>query len=202
MPARHAEQAVRERQDWARTHLERSGALREALAGPAEALLPSVVELRAFGESWPVEYRPTEAARTLARTAGAALVVSGAIDDADACLRALRSWRDRVARERLPALLAEVSSAVGIEYAAVSIRGQRTRWGSCSGKGAISLNRNLIFLPEHLTRYVLAHELAHVRVRNHGPGFHAVLESIVTDSAHHRRAMRNAQGFVPWWAYE
>lgn len=197
-----AARVVAERADWARRHLAKSEGLREQLSAPADAILPSLIELRGFGEVWPVEYRATESTRTMARTIGEAIVVTGDVEDPHECLLALRRWRDRIAAERLPLLLAEVSRAVELEYVTVSVRGQRTRWGSCSGAGRISLNRNLVFLPEHLVRYVLVHELAHTRERNHGPGFWRLLESLAPGSRAMRVQMRDAGLVVPPWAHD
>ncbi|MHB9004778.1 MAG: M48 family metallopeptidase [Coriobacteriia bacterium] len=197
-----AHRAVAERADWARRHLAKSEGLRALLSAPAESILPHVIELRGFGETWPVEYRETVSGRTVARTLGGCVVVAGATRDAEECLAALRRWRDRTAGERLPLLLEEVSSVTGLTYAGVSVRGQRTRWGSCSGARRISLNRNLVFLPEHLVRYVLVHELAHTRERNHGPGFWGLLDSLVPESAALRRQMRDAGLLVPAWAHD
>jgi predicted metal-dependent hydrolase len=53
----------------------------------------------------------------------------------------------------------------------VSVRSQRTRWGSCSRNGNISLNLRLVLLPEDLADYVILHELVHTRIPNHGRGF-------------------------------
>lgn len=193
---------VAERAEWARRHLAKSEELRAQLSAPAESLLPHLIELRGFCETWPVEYRETASARTIARIQGSAVVVTGATHNAEECLAALRRWRDRIASERLPVLLEEVSSATGLGYAGVSVRGQRTRWGSCSGARRISLNRNLVFLPEHLVRYVLAHELAHTQQRNHGPGFWRLLDTLVPDSGALKGQMRDAGLLVPAWAHE
>ena len=54
-----------------------------------------------------------------------------------------------------------------------------TNWGSCSSKGNINLNMRLILLPEHLQDYVILHELCHLRHQNHGPQFHALLDSLL-----------------------
>ncbi len=113
---------VAEKADWARAALA-SVADRRALfsAGP-EGLLPDLVELRAFGETWPVEYRSTASASVRARAEGSLLVVSGAVDDAERCLAALTRWLDRTARERLLPLLAETAEAVGLAYTSARVR--------------------------------------------------------------------------------
>ena len=191
---------VAEKAEWARAALE-SVADRHALfnAG-AEALLPHVVELRAFDEAWPVEYRESPAVGVRVREAGSMLVVTGAVGDAEKCLSALVRWLDRTSRERLLPLLAEVSRDAGLTYAGARVRRQKTRWGSCSSRRTISLNRNLVFVPEHLVRSLMLHELAHTRVMDHSPRFWDALGAIDPDAATHRAQMRHAHLLVPAWA--
>jgi predicted metal-dependent hydrolase len=76
-----------------------------------------------------------------------------------------------VAREALPPRLHELAVAHGHTVSAVSIRNQRTRWGSCTSTGRISLNWRLVQMPPGVRDYVLLHELMHLRVRNHSPRF-------------------------------
>ncbi|MCF7822735.1 MAG: M48 family metallopeptidase [Candidatus Marinimicrobia bacterium] len=67
----------------------------------------------------------------------------------------------------------------GFSYNKISIRHQRSRWGSCSAKNNISLNHKLFFLPTELSDYVLLHELAHTKQKNHGPQFWEILYGIL-----------------------
>jgi predicted metal-dependent hydrolase len=76
-----------------------------------------------------------------------------------------------VARDVLPPRLHELAAAHGHTVTAVSIRNQRTRWGSCTSSGRISLNWRLVQMPPAVRDYVLLHELMHLRVRNHSPRF-------------------------------
>ena len=83
-------------------------------------------------------------------------------------------------RKRAGALLGKrlehLSQAHGLAYTRLSIRCQRTRWGSCSARGNISLNAKLVNLPEELIDYVIVHELVHTRIMNHSRVFWAELE--------------------------
>jgi len=169
------------------------------VAGP-DALLPDVVELRAFGDVLAVDYRHTSAETVRAVRVGYTVRVSGAIDDAPACLAALQRWADREARERLSTWLAELAEDTGLRPTHIAVRRQRTRWGSCSASGRVALSRNLIFVPEHLARAVLLHELVHLRVLDHSPRFWAELATFDPDALAHRRALRHAGSHVPPWA--
>lgn len=75
------------------------------------------------------------------------------------------------AREQLPRELEALAVRHGIAVRRVSIRNQRSRWGSCSRSGSITLNWRLILMPEFVREYVMLHELMHRRELNHSPRF-------------------------------
>ena len=82
------------------------------------------------------------------------------------------------AKRILPQRLAELAGKYSFEYNQVRIKHNVSNWGSCSRKGNINLNLNLVRVPEDLRDYVILHELCHLRHPNHGPDFHALLESL------------------------
>ncbi len=84
-------------------------------------------------------------------------------------------------------------------YRRVQIRGQRTRWGSCSSTGTISLNYKLLFLSPGLVDYVLVHELAHTRHMDHSPAFWRQLQSMRADARQQDDQLRLAGRDVPPW---
>ena len=86
------------------------------------------------------------------------------------------------AREKLGKRLSELAQKHNFQYNRVSIRNQRTRWGSCSTKDNISLNMKLLHLPNHLIDYILLHELVHTRVKNHSEDFWNELETVVPNA--------------------
>jgi predicted metal-dependent hydrolase len=75
------------------------------------------------------------------------------------------------ARKTIISRLKQLSRQYGFTFGKVSIRSQRTRWGSCSGKNNISLNIKLVALPAELLDYVILHELVHTKIHNHSPKF-------------------------------
>ena len=81
-----------------------------------------------------------------------------------------RELRERARRE-LPARLREIAAEQRMVVAGVSIRNQRTRWGSCGRDGQISLNWRLVLMPPAVRDYVLIHELMHLRRLDHSPAF-------------------------------
>lgn len=109
------------------------------------------------------------------------LLGSGCDPDAPGVQQALRRVLMRIAADRAPAVLLPLAEAVARELGAhprafqVS-RGLRTL-GSCNSRGVIRLSAALMFAPEHLRRYVVCHELAHLRELNHSPRFHAICDA-------------------------
>ena len=88
----------------------------------------------------------------------------------------------RQARAQLPGRLAELAARYGFTYNRVAIKHNASNWGSCSTKGNINLNLNIVRLPKVLQDYVLIHELCHLRHPDHGHGFHLLLEHLLTDN--------------------
>ncbi len=87
----------------------------------------------------------------------------------------------REAKRKIIARLAELAKQHEFHYKKVSIRNQRTRWGSCSAKGTISLNIKLVALPQDLADYVLLHELVHTKIHNHSPKFWQELDKYISN---------------------
>lgn len=173
---------------------------RAHMAAHAEGPVPARVELPGIGVTWDVVLRPSAAAGVRGRVAGDSLVLTGETGDRDACYEALRRAVARAARERLPLMLGGIEAETGWSASRVSVRRQRTRWGSCSAKRGLSLNESLVFLPQSLVRYVLVHELAHTRRMDHSPKFWALVEKHDAAWRTQRRALRDGWRYVPGWA--
>jgi len=83
-----------------------------------------------------------------------------------------------LAKRELPARLMDLAAQHGHTVAGVSVRNQRSRWGSCSPSGRISLNWRLVQVPPLVRDYVLLHELTHLAVSNHSPKFWKALDAV------------------------
>ena len=88
----------------------------------------------------------------------------------------------RQAKSELPPRLAELAKRYGFIYNKVTIKHNSSNWGSCSARGNINLNLNIVRLPSVLRDYVLLHELCHLRHHDHGHAFHLLLEHVLTDN--------------------
>jgi predicted metal-dependent hydrolase len=180
---------------------------RRPTLGAEAASLPRRILLPATGEEWEVEYRegsPQVSGVTLRVSSPTAsreprLILRGRVDDSEACRGALCRWLTRRARAVLVPRLSTLAAEHGLWFDRVSIRHQRSRWGSCSRRRTISLNARLLFFPPDLVDYVLLHELCHTVEMNHSPRFWRVLEEHHPGSAEYRRRLRGARGLVPEW---
>jgi predicted metal-dependent hydrolase len=95
----------------------------------------------------------------------------------DVVREALERWYRREARVEVERRLDAVTARVGRRYSRLQIRGQRTRWASCSAGGAMSFNWRLLLAPPEILDYVVEHEVAHLEVHDHSPRFWALLAS-------------------------
>jgi predicted metal-dependent hydrolase len=93
------------------------------------------------------------------------------------CGPAVERWYRRQARAEAVDRLREACAALGVSHGPVSIRDQRSRWGSCASSGAISLNWRLMLAPSGVFGYVAWHEACHLVVADHSPRFWNLLES-------------------------
>lgn len=86
------------------------------------------------------------------------------------------------AKTELTPRLSELAVRYGFSYNRISIKHNASNWGSCSAKGNINLNLNIVRLSRTLQDYVLLHELCHLRHQDHGHAFHLLLEHVLTDN--------------------
>ncbi len=194
------EEILHEKARWIERHLARIESLRPPPGPAPRAIRPALLPLRALGESWRIEYEACPAS-AVALTAHRPdrLHIAGNVDHVPICQSVLRRWLVLKAQRTLVPQLGDLARSHGFEFGRVSIRGQRSRWGSCSAKGGISLNFKLLFLPPELVRYVLLHELCHTRELNHSQRFWRLLESVEPASDELDARMKDACRLVPAW---
>lgn len=162
---------------------------------------PQVIFLQSIGESWDVEYRPTGSTQTaVTEQKGEVLRVLGAIHNPDAALAALRRWLTRAARGGLLPILEQVSQDTGLPFGKVKIGSQRTLWASCSPAHTVSLNRNMLFLPHRLVKYLMVHELCHTVHLDHSRRFWSQVAVFEPDYQLLDAELKGAGRFVPAWA--
>jgi predicted metal-dependent hydrolase len=163
-PARAADEAVRELRPW----IERR---RRALARAAAEVARTPGTVPYLGAELVLV---PQRGRTRVHRRNDALLVPEQRREA-----ALERWYRRAARAEIAPRLDAAVARAGTGYTQLTIRGQRTRWASCSSGGAMSFNWRLLLAPEAILEYVIEHEVCHLEVMDHSPRFWALLESRV-----------------------
>ncbi|MBN1528005.1 MAG: M48 family metallopeptidase [Thermoleophilaceae bacterium] len=102
----------------------------------------------------------------------------------------LESWYRRRARDEVARRLDAAVARAGTRYGSLQIRGQRTRWASCSSSGAMSFNWRLLLAPEAILEYVVEHEVAHLEIQDHSERFWRLVEERCPDWREHERWLR------------
>ena len=131
-------------------------------------------------------------------TGGLVLELAGPADDQWRRGR-LRAWLRERAKEVFVPWIGKVSDELGLTFADVTVRRQRSRWGSCSSAQRISLNCALLFVEPRLVRYLFIHELCHTRHLNHSRAFWRLVARFEPDYEVREAALAQAWRMVPGW---
>ena len=97
------------------------------------------------------------------------------------------------AKRIFPERTAYFAKRMGVDYGRITIREQKTRWGSCSSKGNLNFNWKLVLLAPELLDYVVVHELAHRREMNHSKNFWKIVEAELPDYRERRRRLKECR---------
>ena len=100
------------------------------------------------------------------------------------------------AKSDLPQRVARFAALIGITYGRITIRAQKSRWGSCSGKGNLNFNCLLMLCPEDVRDYVVVHELCHRKELNHSPRFWAEVEKVLPGYKVQRKWLKDNGGAI------
>ena len=177
--------------------IDRKVAAMQCQASPSEPV-PRSIEFAATGEQFTVDWRrgaPRRAAASADR-------ITLQAEDERAARVSLRSWLKRAAYERLAPRLLTLAEELNCPVSRVSIRRQKTRWGSCSTRGTVSLNCCLVFLESEVVRYLFIHELAHTKHMNHSASFWRLVEKLEPDYRRLDRELLASWRTVPGWVFK
>jgi predicted metal-dependent hydrolase len=177
--------------------INRKVAAMRCFVAPMEAI-PPAIEFSFTGEYLAVEWRrgPT---RKLEQHSGGLVVQA---PDEAAARVLLQGWLKSAAEERLTPRLLQLAADLKYSVSRVRIRCQRTRWGSCSTRGTVSLNCSLVFLRPDVVRYLFIHELAHTKHMNHSASFWRLVERLEPDYRRLDRELLAGWRTVPAWVFK
>jgi predicted metal-dependent hydrolase len=188
-----ADRFLGEREAWVRGHLGRLATRRDALA--ARPALDDGRLIPYLGVPHRVRVIPAPPGLRTSRVSrigddGDELLVERASRDRRPTARILEAWLRARARECLTAAIDRHAGAMGVTPGTMTLRDPRTRWGSCSRRGALSFSWRLVLAPPEALETVAVHELCHLKVFGHGPRFVALLAGRRPDHAAWRRWLR------------
>ncbi|MBF0480171.1 MAG: M48 family metallopeptidase [Desulfovibrionaceae bacterium] len=213
-PSRYLE-ILAVRRAWIERHLAKRREMFPAFAGACDDVRPKPPELLDFlavGERVRVDYVSGPGRPRLRENSGGRLLIvtgpePGSEPDAhagntpgaraNAVRDLLIGYVKKAGARILPGLLTHEARAAGLALASCSVGFAARRWGSCTTKGAIRLSAKLLFLPNHLARHVMLHELAHLRHCNHSQAYYRFLATLDPDWRAHNRELNRAQSYLP-----
>jgi predicted metal-dependent hydrolase len=184
---RRAVQFLSEREPWVRRHLARNADVRAELAARGGARDGGSIRLE--GLVVPIRVVPAVvgARRSTVARFDDELVIHRAERDRRPDAAVIEAWLRDLARVRIDDAIAGHATALGVTPRSITIRDPRSRWGSASPAGRLSLSWRLILAPAEALETVVVHELAHLRVFGHGPAFWALVASRRPDHQAWRR---------------
>ncbi|MFZ5465674.1 MAG: M48 family metallopeptidase [Pseudomonadota bacterium] len=193
-PRRLSERKVAELLDLHRDWIERHLPLLRTW--PLEQI-PSSIHLPALDQQWTIEHvASAEHPRLHIHPEARRLVLRGA---PASLWPLLGRWLTAQAKAHLLPRLDDLATQHGFRLTGSSIRWSRTRWGSCSRRGSISLSARLLWLQPAAVHYVLLHELTHLEHFHHGPAFWQALEARLPGARLLDRQLRQAGRDLPGW---
>ena len=184
---RRAVEFLEEREPWVRRHLARHADVRAELAARGGARDGGSIRLE--GRVVPIRVVPAVVGsrRSTVARFDDELVIHRAERDRRPDAAVIEAWLRDFARERIDEAVADHATALGVTPRSITIRDPRSRWGSASQKGRVSLSWRLVLAPREALETVVIHELAHLRVFGHGPSFWALVASRRPDHQTWRR---------------
>ncbi len=189
---------VAERRGWIEQARQRLARARP----PAElaGLTPSRIELPAVAETWAVQYQtPDGEMPRLTEIAGTLQISAPTSVPGNSVAGLLRNWLKTRARQHLVPRVRTLADRHGFRHGRITIRNQKTRWGSCSSRANLSLNARLLFLSPEACDYVLLHELIHTEHLNHSPAFWGRVAEVAPDYRQAMTELKAAWLAMPAW---
>ena len=188
---------LEENKNWIQKQLEK---IQVRLQQAPVEKLPETMLLSAIQQKWLVHYIKSDNKKLrLISRPQQELVLMGNIEDKTACKKMLARFAKTQAKTHLISELRMLSEQLQLSFKKVVIRGQQTLWGSCSVDKAINLNYKLLFLPPHLAKHVMIHELCHTIYLNHSAKFWRLVAKFDENWKEHTRELRRADQHMPMW---
>lgn len=187
---------------WIADAMDRAARTRRFLEPKPSTYLPDRLSLQAVSETWTVTYCQDGTRPGIAlRAAGGTITMTGGTITRDGAIRKLNGWLRLRVRDSLFPRAQSLADKYRLPLGRLLVKSQRTRWASCSARKNLALNTKLLFLPPELVRYVLIHELCHLREMSHSRRFWLHVQSACPDYRTLDARLRDAWRMLPSWVH-
>lgn len=179
-----AHKFVKSKTTWVEKHLQN-------ITVPEKPTAIKLINLKLLDEQWSIEYlNEGRSYIEYEEQVACTLLIKGDIGNSELIHKIINQWLKNYARDYFPQMLNKLAELHGFHYQGLSIRAQKTRWGSCSSKKNINLNCKLLLMPEAVVNYVMIHELCHTIEMNHSHKFWSLVEDCDPDYKEHRKILK------------
>ena len=193
---------VLKQQGWINTTLQRLSRQHHLKPRLADCHLPQAIELIALNKTFKLEYTGLIREKLILRmTDEKTLSLSGSLSRRYEIFQLLEQFLRRYAYDFIHNRLSRMSRQTGLTFNRLTIRAQKTRWGSCSSKKNINLNYRLLFVDRQLLDYILLHELAHTVHLNHSKDFWDLVEKFMPDYKTRDEQINRIRDTLPCWVF-
>lgn len=191
LPAATLEALLQAKAAWLEDQLARLAAL---AADPVNAGLRDGALLLYRGGRKQLKLLPAKGGRPQVTLTGDTLTAwlpGGGQSDEAAVAALLKKWYREAARQTLTEKTARWAALIGVRPGRIFIREQKSRWGSCSGRGNLNYNWLIIMAPEQIIDYLVIHELCHIKIPNHSADFWRLVAQWAPDCKASRRWLKD-----------
>ncbi|MBT9312963.1 M48 family metallopeptidase [Leptothoe kymatousa] len=198
---------IKKRRGWILKNRERLSKERQDTVTDWQMRQPEKLELRWLAdleqtdahEVWHISYEASPGPTLCIPMPGNQLKIRGQVESFAICNQVLCEWLGHKAHKELVPWIRQLSFDLDLPFKRPSVRGQKTRWASCSSSKNISLNYKLLFLPKEVVQYVLVHELCHTVHMNHSQSFWQLVSEKMPGFEPYRKILKNGWKYVPRW---
>lgn len=162
-------------------------------------ILPEKILFNAMNQSWQIHYLSCQSKFEMFIRPTQEIVFVGKNQDKKIYKQKLMTWMKKHSGEYLFSQLQNISQSTSMDFTRLTIRDQKTLWGSCTINKSISLNYKLVFLPHHLLQHVIIHELCHTVHMNHSKAFWNKVAEFDPGWHAHKKELRKASQYLPDW---
>jgi predicted metal-dependent hydrolase len=195
-------QLIIKQQHWINTTLQKLSTQQRLKPLLVDCQLPEIIDLKAVGNEFKVEYKELVINKVLLKTIGfETIAISGALSDRYHIFKLLEHYFKNYAYSILYKRLCQMSEQTGLTFNHLTVRSQKTRWGSCSARKNINLNYRLLFIDSRLVDYILLHELAHTVHLNHSRDFWLLVEQFMPEYKLMDKQINQIMKELPCWIF-